>query len=140
MPAKRFECFAAHNMGGMWCSSGKSEIRISKSETIQQIRISNYQIDLYEVGVGVFRSGDLFCRRFLAVGAVQVEINAAQRTLAFGFAQNDRDVLVQRDAVAQARRATLVRVDCLGHQRLQTLEKFVGRLFDADHEFLVVFQ
>src|SRR5260221_10515460 len=87
MPAKRFECFAAHNMGGMWCSSGKSEIRISKSETIQQIRISNYQIDLYEVGVGVFRSGDLFCRRFLAVGAVQVEINAAQRTLAFGFAQ-----------------------------------------------------
>ena len=68
---------------------------------------------------------------------MQVEVNSAERAGVFILAEHDGDVTIQGDAVTQARGPILEGGDRLGHQRLQALEEFIGRLLHADHELVV---
>ena len=82
--------------------------------------------------------GLLWLLCFIAVRRVQIEVNTAERAVAVILAQHDGDMPVQRDAMAQTRRAILEGGDCLAHQRLQAFEKLVGRFLHADDEFVVI--
>ena len=47
---------------------------------------------------------------------MEVEIDPAQRPLAFGLAENDGELAVKGDAVTHVRAANFVSFDCLLHQ------------------------
>ena len=64
---------------------------------------------------------------------VQIEINAAERTGVIALAQNDRDKLVERDAVAQIRAAAFKGADGLGHQRDEGRFELLGTLVDGNY-------
>jgi hypothetical protein len=55
------------------------------------------------------------------------------------LAQNDRHLVVQRDAVTQTRAAAFIGLDRLGHQRDQRHLKILRRLLKAHDEFVVGF-
>ncbi len=64
-------------------------------------------------------SGDVFdrlCGAFLLVGRMQVEIDAAERTLVLRLAENDGDLLVQGDAVPEVGPAVQISFDGFFHQ------------------------
>ena len=78
----------------------------------------------------VFLSG--FDSGFLFVGGMEVEIDAAQRTIVLGLAEDDRHLFVQRDAVPQMRPAGDIGPNGLVHQGDQGGSALFRRLVNAD--------
>ena len=68
-----------------------------------------------------------------------MKINPAQWPLDIALTENDRDLLVERDAVTHSRRAALISFDRLVHQSGQCRLEFVRRLVNADDVFVVRF-
>src|SRR5260370_26317993 len=75
-------------------------------------------------------------RRLLLVRGIKVEIDAAQGALVVGLAEDDGDLLVERNAMTKVRPAVFVGADGLLHQRAERGVAFFGGLVEADDEFL----
>lgn len=69
---------------------------------------------------------------------MEVEVNAAQRPVVVGLAEDDGDVPVQRNAVAKTRRAGLVCGNGFLHQRFEATPKLVRGLVETHDKFVVV--
>lgn len=78
-----------------------------------------------------------FGQRLPLVGRVEIEINPAQRPGAVALAENDRDLFVESNAMAQFRVASLVGPDGLAQQGLQCGLEFIRGLIKAHDVFLV---
>lgn len=76
-------------------------------------------------------------RGLLAVGRVEVEVDAAERPLSFGLAEDHRDVAVERDAVAHVGAAGQIGVDRLLQERPERGLAIVGKLLQA-HDVAVI--
>src|SRR5262245_29918398 len=63
---------------------------------------------------------------------MEVEIDPAQRTRAVALAENDREMFVERNAMAQSRAAAFERFNRLDHQGNERSLKFLGSFVDAD--------
>jgi len=70
------------------------------------------------------------------VGRGEVEIDAAERAICFGLAQDDGDDFIQRDAVAEVWPAVLVSLDRLFHKGEKRAFAFLRRLIEA-HDVLL---
>ena len=68
---------------------------------------------------------------------MEVEVDAAKRTIVIGLAQDDRYMLIERESVAKMRPTLLVSVDGFFHQRLQRALAIVGNLVEAYDELVV---
>ena len=68
---------------------------------------------------------------------MEVEINAAQRPLLLGLAEDDCDLLVQSDAMSKMGAAAGIGADGLVHQRGQRTFAILRRLVDADNKPVV---
>src|SRR5258706_6447278 len=73
----------------------------------------------------------------LLIRGMEVEINSAQGAFVFGLAEDDGDLFVEGDAVAQIGTAGFVGLDGLVHERDEGLFKAVGRFIDTDDVFVV---
>ena len=71
------------------------------------------------------------------VRRIEVEIDRAQRALGFSLAQDDRDIAIQGDAMAEIRSALFVSVDGLAKQAIDALPELVRGLIQAN-DILVV--
>src|SRR5688572_9562188 len=71
---------------------------------------------------------------------MEVEINAAKGTRGVILTENDRDLLIQGDAMTELGSAAFVSLDGLVHQRHERSLKFFGRLIDTNKVFIVRFQ
>jgi len=71
---------------------------------------------------------------------VQVEIDSAQRAVAFGLAENDGQLPIQSDAVAQVGSAILIRLDRFFHERTQGSLRILGNFVDADDIAIIGFE
>ena len=56
---------------------------------------------------------------FPMVRSMKIKVYSAQRAVSVGLAQNDSDLLVQRDAVAKVRSASFICFDRFLHERFQ---------------------
>jgi len=68
---------------------------------------------------------------------MQVEVDATERAFFLGLAQNDGDVLVQRDAMPQVGTAVRVGLDRLFHERVQGRLAVLREFFQANDVFVV---
>jgi hypothetical protein len=68
---------------------------------------------------------------------MEVEINSAQGALVLRLAEDDGDLFVEGDAVAEIGAAGFVGLDGLVHERDEGFFKTVGRFIDADDVFVV---
>src|ERR1041385_8587607 len=68
---------------------------------------------------------------------MEVEIDAAERTIGLGLAQNYGDLLVQRDAVTEIGTPAQISLDRFFHQRIQGRFTFLGGFVQADDKFVV---
>src|SRR5260370_42046277 len=87
---------------------------------------------------GLFGGGGLG-GGLLLVRGMEIEINSAQGALVVRLAEDDGDLFVEGDAVAQIRAAGFVGLDGLVHERDEGFFKTVGRFIDADNVFVVGF-
>ena len=71
------------------------------------------------------------------IRGMEVKINSAERVIVLRLAENNRQLLVQGDAVTQMRPAVLVGFDRLFHQRLDGGFAIFRRLVEANDELLV---
>ena len=103
---------------------------------------------IYEMGSGLASALGLrrllggraaFCRQRFLVRRMEVEINAAERAVLGGLTEDDGDLLVERNAVAQIRPARFISLDGFVHQRNERFFKPVRSLIQANDEFLVSF-
>ena len=73
----------------------------------------------------------------LLVRRVEVEIDAAERPLVVGLAEDDGDLFVQGDAVPQMGAAVFVGLDGLLHEGSQRLRAILRHLVEADDVLVV---
>ncbi len=78
-----------------------------------------------------------FDRHRLLVRRVEIKVDPAERTGVFVLAQNDRDLAIQGDAVAQMRPTAFIRFDRLLQQTKKRGMKFI-RSFVQANDVLVV--
>lgn len=71
---------------------------------------------------------------------MEIEINSAERPFLAAFAQNDRDLFVEGNAMAHSRSAIFVSGDGLVQKRFERRGKIFRRLADANDVFLVGFE
>lgn len=72
------------------------------------------------------------------VGRREVEINSTERLCLLRLAENDRDLIIQSDAVPQVGASTRVGFDGFFHQSLEGVLTIFRRLVETDDEFLEV--
>src|ERR1017187_6861709 len=89
--------------------------------------------DLFHQGLS--RRGEAL----LLIGRVEIEVNAAERTRAVALAQDDGDLLIEGDAMAQVRPAPLVGLDRLVKQGGKRRFEFIRGFVDAYDVFLIRF-
>jgi hypothetical protein len=77
---------------------------------------------------------------FLVIRRRKVEIDSAQRLVRFCLAQNDRNLLIQGDSVAQIRPAVLISLNRFFHQRYEGAFAFLRRFIEANDKLLIRFQ
>lgn len=83
---------------------------------------------------------DCLGQRLLLIRGMQIEINAAKRTRRITLAENDGDVFIQGDAMAQLRAAAFVSLDSFVHQGDKGRLELIGGLVDTDDVAIVRFQ
>ena len=79
-------------------------------------------------------------RVLFLVWRVEVEINSAERTVTVGLAEDDGQLTVERDAMAQMRAAVQIGFYRFLHQPNHRLLAFVRGFVDADDVLLVKLQ
>ncbi|MCB0381351.1 MAG: hypothetical protein KDD24_08845, partial [Flavobacteriales bacterium] len=71
------------------------------------------------------------------VGGRQVKIDAAERAIAFGLADDDGNLFIQSNPVPQGGAALNIGFDGLIHERHHRFFKFIGRFIEANDESFV---
>ena len=70
------------------------------------------------------------------VGRGQVKVDSTERFVAFGLAENNRDLLIERNPMAKVWTAVLIGLDRLLHQRKQRTLRLFRRLIQANDVLL----
>ena len=87
-------------------------------------------------GTSIRRFADFAGVSFL-VRRMEIKINAAKRALAIGLAEDDRDLAIERNAMAEMRAAVLIGFDRFVHQTAQGPFAVFRNLLDAHDKFVV---